>query len=63
MKIEIGKTYTVSPHWKKSPCEIEMFKNEDTGKALNIETTWRSGSFNISIENEDEKAELESHVY
>ncbi len=63
MEIEIGKTYTVSPHWKKSLCEIEMFKNEETGKALNIETTWRSGSFNIFIENEDEKAELESCMY
>ena len=42
---------------------LKCSKNEDTGKALNIETTWRSGSFNIFIENEDEKAELESSMY
>ena len=38
MKIEIGKTYAVSPQWKKSLVEIEMFKHNETNKCVNVET-------------------------
>ena len=58
MKIEVGKSYAVSAQWKKSLCEIEQYKHEETGKMLNTEVTWRNGTFIIHIENEDEKEEL-----
>ena len=63
MKIEVGKSYAVSAQWKKSLCEIEQYKHEDTGKMLNTEVTWRNGTFIIHIENEDEKEELERCMY
>jgi len=63
VKIEIGKTYAVSAYWKKSLSEIEQYKHEDTGKMLNTEVLWRNGTFMIRMENEEERAELESTMY
>ena len=37
MKIEVGESYAVSAQWKKSLCEIEQYKHEETGKMLNTE--------------------------
>ena len=50
MKIEIGKTYAVSPQWKKSLVEIEMFQDNETNKCVNVETCWRSGTFYVRVE-------------
>lgn len=54
MKIEVGKSYDVSAMWKKSTYEIEMYRNKDTEQSLNTEICWRSGSFRITVQNEDE---------
>lgn len=54
MKIEVGKSYDVSAMWKKSTYEIEMYRNKDTEQSLNTEICWRSGSFRVTIQNEDE---------
>lgn len=61
MKIEIGKTYTVSAYYKKSLVEIEMFRHED-GRGLNTEIMWRNGTFIIRIEDEDERNALQETV-
>ena len=58
VNIEVGKTYDVSAHWKKSLTEIEMFHNEKTNQRMNVETLWRNGTFRITIQNEDEAAYL-----
>lgn len=63
MKLEIGKTYAVSPQWKKSLVEIEMFKHRENNKCVNIETCWRSGTFYIRVEDQDELEELQSCMY
>lgn len=62
-KIEIGKTYRVSAHTRKSFFEIEMFQHEDKGIRFNVETGYRNGSYLIRIENEDEREELQSTIY
>ena len=54
MKIEVGKTYSISAYNKKSTFEIEMYKHEETNKCLNTEVTWRNGTFLVRIENEEE---------
>lgn len=60
MKIEIGKTYEISPQYKKSLFEIEGFVNENTQQSVNTETMWRSGTFQVTIINNDEAEELQS---
>lgn len=62
MKIEVGKTYDVSAMWKKSTYEIEMYKNKDTEQSLNTEIGWRSGSFRVTIQNEDEATTLQQCI-
>lgn len=62
MKIEVGKTYDVSAMWKKSTFEIEQYKNDETDQMLNTEVMWRSGSFRITIQNEEEATVLESSI-
>jgi len=58
MKIEIGKTYNVCPKWKKSFEEIEYFRHDD-GRVVGVSTLWRSGSVNITPQNEEEVKWLE----
>lgn len=53
MKIEIGKTYSVCPKWKKSYEETEYFVHEDN-RVVGVSTLWRSGNVNITPQNEDE---------
>jgi hypothetical protein len=53
MNIEIGKTYAVSPRWKKSFEEQEHWVN-DKGEKITITTLWRSGTINITPQNKDE---------
>ena len=62
MKLEIGKTYDVSPYMKKSLYEIEMFKHETTHKCLNVETCWRSGSFRVRLEDDDDLEYLQAAI-
>jgi len=62
MKIEIGKTYSLSAYNKKSLFEIEMFKNPDNGKMLNTEVMWRNGTFIVRVEDLDEQIELEACI-
>ena len=62
MQIEIGKTYTVSAYYKKSLCEIEMYKHEETNKCLNTEVIWRNGMFVVRIEDEDEAECLQNTI-
>ena len=62
MNLEIGKTYEVCAWHKKSLFEIETYKHTETNKCLNVETTWRNGTFAIRIENQDELEELEAAV-
>ena len=62
MKIEVGKTYDVSAMWKKSTYEIEMYKNKETEQSLNTEIGWRSGSFRVTIQNEDEATALQQCI-
>ena len=62
MKIEVGKTYDVSAMWKKSTYEIEMYKNKETEQSLNTEIGWRSGSFRVTMQNEDEATALQQCI-
>ena len=50
--IEVGKSYRINAHWKKSLTEIEMFSHPD-GRRLNTEVQWRNGEFVITISNEE----------
>lgn len=60
MKIEIGKTYEISPHYKKCLFEIEGFVKEETKQSVNTEIMWRSGTFRVTVINNDEAVELQS---
>ena len=57
--IEVGKSYKLHAHCKKSVTEIEMFAHED-GRRLNTEVQWRNGEFVVTVTNEDERDELQS---
>ncbi len=53
--IEVGKTYLVSNAFKKSIWEVEPFHHEDKSKiGLNTEICWRSGSWLITPQNDEE---------
>jgi len=54
MKIEIGKSYSVSAKFKKSLVEVESWSNEETNQWINVETLWRNGTFCITPTNEEE---------
>ena len=51
--IEVGKTVIVTPKYKKSSIEVEMFSHP-TGKGLNIEVLWRSSTFKVTPKDEME---------
>jgi hypothetical protein len=53
MKIEMNKSYSVSPKWKKSWIDNEFLTN-DKGVIIELSTLWRSGSCVITPVNEDE---------
>ena len=54
MNIEIGKTYAVSPRWKKCFEEIEYWKHTKETCIVTINQVWRSGTVNVTPQNEDE---------
>lgn len=69
MIIEVGKTYTVSPKYKKSFVENNFFEVMDDDKKPDFlprmftrQIGWRSGSFNITIVNEDEQEVLQEYL-
>jgi len=51
--IEVGKPVVITPKFKKSVVEVEMFTHPD-GKGLNTETLWRSGTFLVIPKDEME---------
>ena len=58
MEIEVDKTYRMMNAYKKSVIEIE-YKKKGKKQAV-IETCWRSGSWNVIPQNEDEIEYLKS---
>ena len=56
--IEVGKTYRMRNAWKKSVIESE-FRKKGKKQAV-IETCWRSGSWNVTPQNEEEIKYLKS---
>jgi hypothetical protein len=58
MKIEIGKSYTVSNANKKCVVEVEEFYNKTTDAWVYVETTYRSGEFAVIPQDEGEVANL-----
>ena len=61
MNIEIGKDYRVQNKFKKGFVEREVFKENDTGDVVIIETLWRQGTFIVTIVDEEERALLEQY--
>jgi hypothetical protein len=53
MKIEIGKEYTITNKYKKSYVEFEYFKDDD-GDLIKVETGWRSGTWQVTPQNQHE---------
>ena len=62
MDIKIGETYSVVPYFKKSLMETETFRHVDDDREVSIEVGWRTGSFHVRVENEEEKELLESSL-
>ena len=60
MKIEVGKSYDISPLMKKSTFEIEQYKNPETNQMLNTEIGWRYGCFRITVQNEEEASYIQN---
>ena len=53
--IDVGKTYLVSNAFKKSIWEVEVFNHDDKDKkGLNTEVCWRSGSWLVTPQNDEE---------
>lgn len=59
--LEIGKTYLVQPCYKKSIVETSFYR-KDKKQFINS-TTWRSGSWLITPQNEDELEALDEYQY
>lgn len=59
MEIEIGKSYTISPSWKKSFVEENVLSSERGYPNVTRTIVWRSGSFDVLVENEEQKELLE----
>lgn len=57
MKIEIGKTYRITNKFKKSYIEREEFVKDNMH--IYYETGWRSGTWEITPQDDDEVAMLE----
>lgn len=56
--IKIGTRYQVSPKWKKSFEELEVFRNAETNKFIGVRTLWRGGCIFVTPQNDDEVQEL-----
>lgn len=63
MKIEIGKEYRIRPSYKKSYVEKEWFvNNENREERALVETLWRSGTWIVTIKDEDDQALLTDYM-
>jgi len=60
VQVEIGKTYSITNKWKKSYVEIEEFKDYEgqTGDSIKYETGWRSGTWQITPQDQEEVDQL-----
>ena len=64
MEIEIGKTYSVSPMYKKSFVETETFIHcDDPEQKILVSTLWRNGTVNVTPQDKDEVEALEAASY
>lgn len=64
MEIKIGKTYSVSPLYKKCFVEAETFINcDDDEQKMIVSTLWRNGTVNVTPQNQDEVDILEAASY
>lgn len=64
IQFEIGKTYTLSPMYKKSFIESEFFKDySENAKNRMVEVCvcWRSGSYNVTPQDEYEVETLQTY--
>lgn len=64
IKFEVGKTYTLSPMYKKSFVESEFFSDysdKKTNRIVEVCVCWRSGSYNVTPQNEEEVEILQSY--
>jgi hypothetical protein len=61
MKIEIGKTYEITPKFKKSIVERTVYTKENESP-ISIFSVWRGGTFAVTIQNEDELDILDSCI-
>lgn len=62
MEIKIGETYSVVPYFKKSLVETETFRHVDDDREVSLAVGWRTGTFHVRVENEEEKELLESSL-
>jgi len=58
MKLEIGKTYIITNRFKKTVVEVEQYLPPKPQKGLNVNLIWRSGTFLVTPQNQDEIDEL-----
>lgn len=56
MEIKVGQKYLVTPKYKKSVAELEFWRKGD--RRFTIETLWRSGSWYITPQTDDEVVDL-----
>jgi len=64
MEIKIGKTYAVSPAYKKCFVESETFTHcDDQKQQIIISTLWRNGTVNVTPQDKDEVDALEAAMY
>ena len=62
ISIEVGKSYLVSSKARKSVTEVEIFTHPESGKKISSSNVYRSGSFKVTINNQEEQELLQSAV-
>jgi len=64
MEIKVGKTYSVSPMYKKCFVETETFVHcDDPEQKMLVSVLWRNGTVNVIPQNADEVEALEAALY
>jgi hypothetical protein len=61
MKIEIGKEYMISPKYKKSFVQNEVYENNNGDKVI-IESVFRNGQYIVKVNSKAEKKLLEEYM-
>ena len=54
VEVQVGKQYSISNRWKKSFIETTYYVHSETNSVVERETLWRSGSFLVTPQNQDE---------